>query len=573
MLSLFYKKNDNRELFKDIELSDIKNTQSFIPIYNKYFSLSEQNYNKINLNHHYHIKNIKSIEGEKNKFNCIIECESQKKNSLSFFKFSPLLDPIRYMLGKYNALTDEKQQLLPKLKDNKCHSKLIDPNNSAYVDSFFSFLSSKLLHQHKIPHCIDFFGSFLGIKKNFSINIFDDLDYLCESNFFLTNSNTKFKITNLDGQGFIQNLTKNNMKKLKISDNSMNFQVDKLEINFDSLFLNSNNGKMGELELLDNSKNLIVNLDSINLVKHKSNSESSYCSSESSHTSNEHSDSNESDDSNASDSDTSYNSDSEDSDIEGILEAVLYDFPVQIICLECLDNTLDSHLNKTKQLTDNEWTSCLFQIIMTLIIYQKTFNLTHNDLHTNNIMYKKTDKQFLYYKFDNIHYKVPTHGKIYKIIDFGRAIYKYKGQQICSDSFHPKGDAATQYNCEPYFNEKKPRLGPNYSFDLCRLACSLYDYFVDDEEENIENPIAKLIIKWCTDDKGRNILYKKHGEERYPEFKLYKMIARTVHKYTPQTQCKISLFRKYITSRKQMNKRNLKSVINIDTLPSYTESE
>ena len=51
------------------------------------------------------------------------------------------------------------------------------------------------------------------------------------------------------------------------------------------------------------------------------------------------------------------------------------------------------------------------------------------------------------------------------------------------------------------------------------------------------------------------------------------MIARTVHKYTPQTQCKISLFRKYITSRKQMNKRNLKSVINIDTLPSYTESE
>ena len=79
MLSLFYKKNDNRELFKDIELSDIKNTQSFIPIYNKYFSLSELNYNKINLNHHYHIKNIKSIKEEKNKFNCIIESESQEK--------------------------------------------------------------------------------------------------------------------------------------------------------------------------------------------------------------------------------------------------------------------------------------------------------------------------------------------------------------------------------------------------------------------------------------------------------------------------------------------------------------
>ena len=154
------------------------------------------------------------------------------------------------MLGKYNTLTDEKQQLLPKLKNNKCHSKLIDPNNSAYVDSFFSFLSSKLLHQHKIPHCIDFFGSFLGIKKDFSINIFDDLDYLCESNFFLTNSNTKFKITNLEGQDFIQNLTKNNMKKIQILDNSMNLQVDKLEINFDSLFLNSDNGKIGRIRII-----------------------------------------------------------------------------------------------------------------------------------------------------------------------------------------------------------------------------------------------------------------------------------------------------------------------------------
>ena len=36
--------------------------------------------------------------------------------------------------------------------------------------------------------------------------------------------------------------------------------------------------------------------------------------------------------------------------------------------------------------------------------------------------------------------------KIYKIIDFGRAIYKYNGKQMCSDSFYPKGDAAGQFN-------------------------------------------------------------------------------------------------------------------------------
>ena len=69
-----------------------------------------------------------------------------------------------------------------------------------------------------------------------------------------------------------------------------------------------------------------------------------------------------------------------------------------------------------------------------------------------------------------------------KIIDFGRAIYTYNSKFFISDSFHPDGDAATQYNTEPYFNDKKPRLEPNFSFDLCRLACSIFDYVVDDLE-------------------------------------------------------------------------------------------
>ena len=38
-------------------------------------------------------------------------------------------------------------------------------------------------------------------------------------------------------------------------------------------------------------------------------------------------------------------------------------------------------------------------------------------------MFINTEKQFIYYTFNKIHYKVPTYGKIYKIIDFeiGRA--------------------------------------------------------------------------------------------------------------------------------------------------------
>ena len=43
---------------------------------------------------------------------------------------------------------------------------------------------------------------------------------------------------------------------------------------------------------------------------------------------------------------------------------------------------------------------------MMLITYQKLFSLTHNDLHTNNIMYIKTEKRYLYYKYNDKHYKV-----------------------------------------------------------------------------------------------------------------------------------------------------------------------
>jgi len=251
-----------------------------------------------------------------------------------------------------------------------------------------------------------------------------------------------------------------------------------------------------------------------------------------------------------------------------MVNATIYNFPVQLICLEKLENTLDSLLDdEDNELTNKEWKSCLFQIIMMLITYQKLFNFTHNDLHTNNIMYISTQKKFINYKYNDVYYRVPTFGKIYKIIDFGRAIYNFKGEVICSDSYHKKGDAATQYNCEPYFNQNKPRLERNKSFDLCRLGCSLFDYFVEDikEQNEIKNPIAKLIIDWTKDDKGRNILYKNNGEERYPEFKLYKMIVRTVHNHLPEKQVENGLFFEYTSSKKKIKKQK---IVNIDSMES-----
>ena len=131
---------------------------------------------------------------------------------------------------------------------------------------------------------------------------------------------------------------------------------------------------------------------------------------------------------------------------------------------------------------------------MMLITYQKVFKLTHNDLHTNNIMYIETEKKFLIYKFNNKHYKIPTFGKIYKIIDFGRAIYSFKGKTLCSDSYHKDGDAATLYNFGIYEDNTKPIINPNFSFDLARLGCSIFDFFVEelDDLDKIKSNIKKL---------------------------------------------------------------------------------
>ena len=71
-----------------------------------------------------------------------------------------------------------------RISSNTCSKKVLDSNNSAYVDSFFSYLSSKLLNNTGFVHGFNFFGSFLTIQNQFKLNIYDDLDYLYYFDFF-----------------------------------------------------------------------------------------------------------------------------------------------------------------------------------------------------------------------------------------------------------------------------------------------------------------------------------------------------------------------------------------------------
>jgi hypothetical protein len=447
-------------------------------------------------------------------------------------KFSPLLDPLKYMSGGYE-LTDELFNIPSDVTDKTCHSKICNPYNSAYVDAMFYNLSSSLKTKYKIPHCIEYYGEHNGLKSDLVLNIDDDVEYICESDFFVKNNGTLFMVD----CPFIESPK---LKPIKISDAIDIGDVDEIgELN-----LTFNLGDINAKHNIDNSDTLDTN-ETINLDANTD------CSSTSSHTDDE------CDTASISGSDST-GSDSSDDSI--CCNAIMKTFPVHAIYIEKCHDTLDSVM---ENLTCEEWESVVFQISVTLYIYQKTFNFTHNDLHTSNIMYVTTDIEYLYYKIMGRHYKIPTYGKIYKIIDFGRAIYTVNGKVIYSDSFTEDGDAAGQYS----FGEIKcsdTEILPNNSFDLCRLGCSIYDVLIDDVEAGEDTGIKSIICGWCMDNDGKNILYKKDGTERYPGFKLYKMISRRVHHHTPENVMSNKIFDRYMISRKLV--KNKRMTINVDDI-------
>ena len=571
---LHYEKRKNNKFFENIQSNrkiEISKIQNFIPIYRKFFSLNETNYDNINLNHMWYVTKIlnKNYEDDYT-FYCEVKNIMNpefKMEQKTFIKMAPLLEPYKYLFGKYKNYDNSKLFNMPSLISTNSHEKISDENNSSYVDSFFCYLSSQLLNKHKIVNCLDFYGSFLGLKKKYKINIIDDIEYLVESDYFNKNQNKLFQI-----EDYSHLIYKPKLNPINITDEEINIDIE--EINLSS-------NEINKIETTDNILELTEENINLNNSNNETFSSSSSYSSRTSH-SNKLDENNvnlsEEDEINDSEENETLNSSLSGSKYSDIQEEMLFvtfdEFPIQLIFLECCDGTFDSLL-LNDEISDEEIFSALMQIIMTLLVYQKSFSLTHNDLHTNNVMYIKTNLKYLHYKYKNKIYKVPTFGRIYKIIDFGRAIYKINGQIICSDSFKNGNDASTQYNMEPYYNDKKPRLEPNFSFDLCRLACSMFDYFIEDINDVKDlskcDHLVRLIVEWCTDDNGINILYKNTGVERYPNFKLYKMIARLVHNHTPEAQLERDEFKKYLILNKKINMKNIE-LIDIDELPSYIEN-
>jgi hypothetical protein len=512
-MSLAYRKNKNTDLFRDLESHvGVHHAQNFVPLYTRFFALNASNWNHVTLDNANELVGIKGeLDG---KFLCTVKDSSGVRDTPVFFKQCPLVDPTKYLTGAY----ENHDLALPKL-EGVTHPKLDEKNNSAYVDSFFYYLSSRL-RQKGFVHGLEFYGSYLGEKHGFQYNLEDEATFCMNCSFFEKNNKKLFSV-NVDAP---------EREKLNFGDD--------VELEFDELdgecSIPVPESEMSEV-------NISVPNDSLHIRGH------SICSSNSSNT--EEGLEVEDVEGEEYESEGSFSG-------EGLV-ATIEKFPIQLVAMEACEGTLDSLL---RHVSPSQLTSALMQVILTLVAYNQIFQFTHNDLHTNNIMYVSTEKEYLYYQYKGTSYRVPTYGRIFKLIDFGRSIYTFSDRRFVSDSFAHDGDASSQYNIEPFFNPNKEMLDANYSFDLCRLACSMLDTLPDSDDFKELN---ELVEEWCQDDKKRNVVYKQNGDERYPCFKLYKMIARTVHAHTADAQLKRAMFQQYVVKKKMLKD---KMVMNLDEL-------
>jgi hypothetical protein len=589
-----YKKY-NKDISDELKKINVENAITYSPMFKLLFKLNDSNHNTITLNNKYQIHSIKKVINYNSiNLNCIEKHKNKnthiKVEKDCFVKYAPLVDPFKYLCGNEEHIEDK----IPVFDINnqiEFNSIVDSPFNPSYVDSFFSYLSSQLKNTYNLENGIDFYGSFCGIKNNFKVSISDEFSLLNNSTFFMEQNNKLFTVDN----NIEFNYEEKRQKKepIKIDEHTV-FVPDVLNNELMETFFSSPSKITNdENNNLSNSlKEVIFNMDeleNINIENEDNNEYNSDCSSTTSYTNSEYEDDNNSDEfvdvldntyineTDESDDDSVIHEDEDDDEDEDI-NAYINKFPVNVILLEKCCNTLDSYI-ENNDIEELEMKSILLQILFTLSTYQHCFDFSHNDLHSNNIMYCKTKEKYLYYRLaeNKPLYKVPTFGKLWKIIDFGRSIYKLSNHTIENMCYSDIGDATTQYNFGKLYSPKYNKREPNKNFDLCRLGCSLFDYFLDsdddmdfmsfnsnmdqivynndednnDKDNNDNYNIINLILKWITDSDNHNILYKSSGDERYPGFKLYKMIAKkATDRCCPFKNIESPYFKEFIIQKK-----------------------
>lgn len=447
----------------------------------------------------------------------LLDSNNQTRETVAFCKITHLLDPIKWIKGKYSDLpggTPENQKAYLAYT-----SKLKDPMNQAYVEAITYYCCSRLREKDLSPHFPFFYGAFCAQADTYRFSITDDFDHYRNMKWFWEGyDQKKFVFTIEDAEHETES------EKAEWTRRPSFLEDDDSDATSDS----SSTDESLEPTAKDDERASIHSADDLSF--HSGDS--------------------------SSDSDSGVYSDPN-------LYLTVENFPVMLMYLEKSNGVMDDLLKDT---TLHErrpgsfewhtmWSAWIFQIIAALCALQHTLSLTHNDLHSNNIVYTETSEEYLYYqKRDGTTWKVPTYGKVFRIIDFGRAIFRLKGKTIFSDDFRDGNDAATQYNFGALRDTSRGgELGPNPSFDLARLAVSMFEALFPEEppkrkggkvlsqEEGLtvretESDLFNVMWTWMVTDFGENILLNAEGEEKYPDFDLYNVIAEQCHEAVPAQQ-------------------------------------
>ena len=195
--------------------------------------------------------------------------------------------------------------------------------------------------------------------------------------------------------------------------------------------------------------------------------------------------------------------------------------PVSLSLMEKLDKTLDDILDEEYNMKENEWFAVFFQVAFGLAVAQKYFSFVHNDLHSSNVMFKATPAKFLYFQVNANYYRIPTYGKITKIIDFARGTFKFGDRWVFSDQFKEDNDAFGQYDYPVDGTLKNCEHKPNPSFDLVRLGTTVIQRL-----EDLSN-VREFIEQITLDDNGNSLCYDEDT------FQLYIDIAHHCHNAIP----------------------------------------
>jgi hypothetical protein len=415
-------------------------------------------------------------------------------------KSTMILSYFNWMQNRYANL------ILPTTQEqsNLTIDKIQSSNNAAYVGALISSVFSKT----GFPNFPKVYGVLTCISASHKIDISDDYEDLCERSWFSNNIGKLFDIeldNQLEGESVFKH-TRTAKHRLELGDDATLGDVPELETTVADVLPSEIKNVFNENEEMSDDSSDSSSVSTSYLFSTHS------C-------------------------DCSESSEDEDEDDDGsaFAWAKFTNVPVQVTIMEKCEGTLYQLFTQNSEPEKHiAWVS---QVIFSLAFAQRNFSFIHNDLHGNNIMYVKTDLEFINYNCGGVIYRVPTYGYLIKLIDFERSILTVRltgmkePKMFMSDHFDLEEEAGGQYNCEPFYNAKYPMIKPNPSFDLVRLATSMFwDIFPEgpDHAKYKEQPLFKLFIKWLTLPDSSSILFGKTNikHDRYHGFNLYKAITR-----------------------------------------------